>query len=768
MTQRPAFPFLTFVIGLLVFACCAQALTDEEVGEAIEKIKARFYQTQGADGSWEGAGGGHAAGRNIGGNTAIVVYALLTAGDSPQKPQLAKALAYLRQVEMEGTYAIGLRAHVWAHLPDAYTDLLKKDAEWLATTSEQHEFGLFDYTQHYNKRVDHSVTQYGVLGTWEAAKRNVRLVGPAWWENIANQFIKRQNDDGGWNYGGGDTPSYGSMTTSGLASLLVAQQESYRKSAVPNARITASIAKGLEWMDKNFKATENPGKGSWPYYYLYGVERVGLGLGWKKFKGQDWYKEGAEFIVRRVGANGAVGNASDTAFCLLFLARGRVPVWITKLATPGMPWNNRPNDIYFLTQYLSDYREGELNWQVLSIDEPLEDLRSTPMLYFASSQSMTLSDEQLIKLKQYIDLGGLLVANPDGNSQAFASAIRDFAQQHYPQYRFMQLPPKHPLVDAHYKLGANAGQIMTLNNGARDLILMPTRDYAMAWQQDEGEARNAPPWQFAANLFVMATDRGVIENRLVERIEKRQKDKEASGEMVMGRARYEGNCLPEPGAWETLANHVFNRAGLDLKVTAPGESAPAPRARAAAPKKEAAEEPKKDDPTQVVLELAGIGDSELKLIHVQGVDAHKLTDAQAEAVQAYVRRGGTLVFETVGGKGAFATDMEKQLTPLLGTAAVPLSSDHAIVTGAGLTGGHDAHVVHYRRYSVLNVTGSRRTPRLIAFHVNDRPAVILSQEDLSLGLLHVSHWGINGYQPQSAMNLFTNIVLWASQSKMGG
>ena len=67
----------------------------------------------------------------VGGETALVTLALLISGESAQNPKIARALRFLRKIEMKGTYAVAIRAHVWAHLPPEYLPLLNTDASWL-------------------------------------------------------------------------------------------------------------------------------------------------------------------------------------------------------------------------------------------------------------------------------------------------------------------------------------------------------------------------------------------------------------------------------------------------------------------------------------------------------------------------------------------------------------------------------------------------------------------------------------------------------------
>ena len=53
-----------------------------------------------------------------GGESAIVTYALLAAGQNTQSEPIKKAVDWLEHVDLHGTYAIGLRAQVWNMLPE--------------------------------------------------------------------------------------------------------------------------------------------------------------------------------------------------------------------------------------------------------------------------------------------------------------------------------------------------------------------------------------------------------------------------------------------------------------------------------------------------------------------------------------------------------------------------------------------------------------------------------------------------------------------------
>ena len=115
-------------------------------------------------------------------------------------------------------------------------------------------------------------------------------------------------------------------------------------------------------MGENFSPTENPGKNTYFYYYLYGVERVGIASGYSRFGEKDWFRLGAAELIRRLckwdetthaftvhertagDGRATTIKTDDLAFALMFLSRGRAPVAINKLDFGGSAanWNNRP------------------------------------------------------------------------------------------------------------------------------------------------------------------------------------------------------------------------------------------------------------------------------------------------------------------------------------------------------------------------------------------------------------------------------------------
>ena len=296
----------------------------------------------------------------------------------------------------------------------------------------------------------------------------------------------------------------------------------------------------------------------------------------------------------------------------MFLARGRIPIWVNKLQVPSVEWSNRPSDLYSLTQYLSDQCEKELNWQVVSIKLPPEKWLNAPVTFLSSNDPLSLTDKQKMHLKRYLDLGGLLLANADGGSAEFSDSIRALAAELYPQYELKRIPKKHPLYTCWRHIPDKEKQtIFSLSNGVRELIIMPESDWGFAFQVDQ-EPGKTSTWDLMANVFAYATDRGALDPRLVKPYIYR-KGRGYGGEITVGRASYEGNWLPEPEAWDLQSNDVFNKTGLNVNVTpASGER---------------------------VLSLNQIGNCDYPIVHLTGTHAINLTERQRRSIQRYVERG---------------------------------------------------------------------------------------------------------------------------------
>jgi hypothetical protein len=99
-----------------------------------------------------------------------------------------------------------------------------------------------------------------------------------------------------------------------------------------------AVDSALAWLDQNWAVDRhppgNPGQGYY-YYYLYALERAGA-LTSRRFVGEhDWYREGAEELLKRQVGDGSWPSGGwdnelvNTCFALLFLRRATLRASVT-------------------------------------------------------------------------------------------------------------------------------------------------------------------------------------------------------------------------------------------------------------------------------------------------------------------------------------------------------------------------------------------------------------------------------------------------------
>lgn len=729
-------------------------LTDKQVDDAVEAIKAYLYKNQAADGGWYGAyhaGPQEPAAKNNWGPTAMATLALIVSGESPQNPKIKKALELLAKVEITGVYALSMRAHVWSYLPqEIFGKLLEKDTETMYNSWygwARFNYPVAKYGETFNDqfkgngsqasnggRIDNSTTQYGVLALWQAAKRGAKIPNE-FWELAVNNFLEQQQADGGWAYSGARNATQ-SMTLAGLTVMFVAQQELFRGQSKANPKLTESIEKGLDYLNNNFST--DAGVHGGVSYMWYGYERVGLASGIKYFGGKDWFQEIAQKIVAKK-AN--FGNSYHTAaFDLMFLARGRVPVWINKLQIPGTAWNNRPNDVYFLNKFISEYREHEVNWQVVGVKSDPKEWMSAPLMWISSNSDVEWTDEYVAKIKEYIDLGGTVLANPEDRSSSFRASIQELAEKMYPDLKFEAVTREHPMANLLEgdPRGSRAPEFEILTNGARVLMIMPKNDWGMTFQKDlKPNPKKVSAWRDIINIYGVVTDRGELTPRLSSPwVTKKAGNSTGTIKVVIPQWEDPAGKLLEADVYKAMKNYMHNTTGRAIDVQ-----------------------------TLPLSELASAGPA---LLHMTGVDAISISEAERDAIKAYIDAGGTILIENFGGTGKFATSVRDQLNPLFPGNEDKVSTRSDIITGRNLPEGSTSNRRVVFRRLVIERSNPDGRLTLRGWEVDKRYPVLLSYEDLSLGMLGVKQYGINGYSVDSSRDLMVNILLDAEKAKNGG
>lgn len=224
---------------------------------------------------------------------------------------------------------------------------------------------------------DTSISQYAILGLWEATRAGVEVPLEVW-DKAAQWHLKYQQRDGGFGYHpdtvGASGLSIHSMTAAGIGSLQIARLHLYpgakdiliadpvnakkkvNKSGkrfgiltpvfrneeteelteadrvaqlnsnyirkVRLAQIDEGLTRALNWLSENFTIDRPTG---YPIYYLYALERGATLSNREMLGGHDWYQEGASYLVSTQSVDhswvDSSGPGAAGAFGILFLAR---------------------------------------------------------------------------------------------------------------------------------------------------------------------------------------------------------------------------------------------------------------------------------------------------------------------------------------------------------------------------------------------------------------------------------------------------------------
>ena len=764
-------------------------LTHEHVEQTRAAIVDALYRHQDPDRHWDPVTmpSGESTNQHLGGYTALVCLAMITAGESYQDQRLKAPLRDLEQAQLKGTYVVATRALIWAALPDRFNPNLARDAQWLIDTYNVDAAG-WDYKARPTGTItapSPSIRHFGTLALWEAAKRGHRIP-PDLLRSIEQVTLRDQDRDGAWHYKNESGPS-GSMTAAGLVTLAITDELLHARDAIdlkqpkdtPRHR---SAEAGLAWLDDHFSAFRTPGdtsRGSrFPMYWMYAVERVGLAQGMTRLGRYDWFREGVGMIRNRLFDEGAEGiirlkssyepggksaAVRELSFALLFLSRGSAPVAVSKLELEDHRWNNRPRDVANLCRYMSDEHERLLHWQTVTVDDA--DIHDAPLLYIASDEALPMLEPHRLKIREFgraasdylqrrrsgtlepgeraprppsipaleplrgfLESGGTIVAVNEGRGRAFAESIHDLGTVLNPGIEWTTPARTHWLFNEPIPVRGARPRVELYGTGVREwIVLFPGGDIN-ASMQAPGK-KSAAIMTTLMNLHARASGMLDTPHRLDSVSTIPGTGRHDAPVCRIRQIVHEGQWRSEPMALRHLSD-ALNATGLATD--------------ARAMRLDATSDFKGID----CLLISGTGDT-------------PLSSTIWDAVERYLdETNGVVLFEHAGGGdgGIFASRAEQDAMTRFGQPARSIARS-SIVTGEGLDGGIDCSTVTWQPYSISEIFGEpTRQPRLRGLRFDGEPRLLFSREDLTHALLDRPRWGVHGYSNTSAHALLSNIL----------
>jgi hypothetical protein len=767
-----------FICFALPPAIPASAATPAEVDAALQKATTYLLDLQ-ANGNWEAVAtpepdtrGLDVNGGQWSGTTALITYALLCAHVSTSDPHINSAIEFLARTQTQGTYALGLRCLVWSaiELTPKTRPAAQRDFNLLLNNmrSKGPALGLFFYlpptgkvprVQNYlgvplapdDSEYDHSVSQFGALGLWALGRQGFEVPRQAW-VLTDNAWRAHQERNGGWGYVYQAPASHGkvtpSMTAAGIATLFITDECLHPTAECNGTQVDPAIEAGIKCLADSFDGitdADNFMEGRIETQYtLFGISRIGVASG-RKFLGKvDWYRQGGDLLVKSQLPDGTWPGAhppqAETALGVLFLTYGGAPVVLNKLdytppnKNPPAHWNQRPQDLLNFAGWMGKETEQRLNWQVVTLASPPEDLHEAPVLFISGNETLNMSAADKMVLRKFVEDGGLILGNADCGSANFSRSFEKLGHELFPAHEFRNLPEDHPIFTSEQypaKKWKPRPQLMSLSNGVRELMMIPNVDLSKQFQL-RNTVTQASAYQLGDDIILYAMDKQGLHKRGSTCLVAEDPAVETTKQATLARLQYTGNWDPEPGGWRRLAAVMHNRDQLKLTVTTVklGEG-----------------------------KLTGV-----TLAHLTGTDALKLTPAEVDELKAFVAGGGTLIIDAAGGSQIFASSAADLLVKLFGDdaskaigAPLPKEADLYKATGTPI------EEFTYRAFAKARAVGSLHAPRICGIRQNGRMVAYFSREDLSAGLVGQPVDGIIGYDPSTATDIMRSIILSAGK-----
>ena len=751
----------------------ALAVTDDDVLKAIERGKEFLIGQQGPEGSWpEGRFQGAA---EPCGHTEMALFTLVAIGLHPNRETVAKGLDAVIARKLDFNYAICFRAMALARLQNSFgadkRDLvraaLKNDAMWLMRTQGEKGGWSYDSTKEAHRLgpYDLSNSQMTILALREAALAGVEIPSVIW-KKAQDLYYEAQLTDGSWNYRapkfmppGAEKSGYGSMTAAGLASIFITSDNLEPARGCPcrngQSNKTASdvdrrIDSALDWLEKNFNAGGNPKSEHWGNkegffpYWLYSVERVGSAAGYKYFGQRNWYKEGAELIVNCQRPDGSwVGGLTpfaDTCFSLLFLYKGRAPILFNKLQFKG-DWNLHRRDMANLTAYCERVKEQPFHWQIVKLQAPLAELHDAPILYITAETPPPFTEGEKEKLRAFTDTGGTILFEASCGNPIARRWFIQFAKQVWPEWPLKPIGPEHPTYSDPYALKQRP-EIMGIDDGLRTFVFFAVEDVSCHWTTKALAAREYL-FQWGVNLFTYATDHSPLRAKLAatepakaERYAVAVK-KGVKDTLQVARLKYDGawNTGRHYRLFDNLTRELSKRAGITLRPEDDG------------------------------LKAADLGSRDAA--YLTGAGPITMTDADRDALKAYLAKGGFLWAEAAGGSPAFEQAMQK-LSGETGWELKLLAPDHPLMTGKFKTGaGYNLAAGVQFRQALRVRRATRPFADLLGIYQGGKLVGVYSPFDVLFSATGYEAYNCLGYLPPDAAAVATNIAIYLTD-RAGG
>jgi len=393
-------------------------------------------------------------------------------------------------------------------------------------------------------------------------------------------------------------------------------------------------------------------------------------------------------------------------------------------------WDSHRYDLHFLTRYVGRELDRPLDWQIVPLSAPLDQLMAAPILYVSGRGTPRWTAAEAQRIRQYVQAGGFLFVDALNGDGAFDRFFRGFVQQHLDPRGLQRLDAGHPLYTAYFELGPGERPVLEGVGGPCWLsVLYAPGGLSCPW---DVAAHAHPNFKLGTNVVAYVTGLKPLRTKLEEAEWSATPPPPAErtrGAFVLGQVVHSGRWQPHKLAWRKVLGRFAERTGVDAY------GAPVP------------------------VELGAPSVYAAHSLYLTGTEEPELNAAQLDALREYVARGGFVFVEAACGSERFDTGFRALARRLFPEQALePVPPGHPLL-GSGVPLGR----VNYTE-AVAPAYRGPGSPRLEMIERDGRAVLVYSPYDLSSAVEGHPCYTCPAVLEPSASELLLKVLLYGLAS----
>ena len=422
------------------------------------------------------------------------------------------------------------------------------------------------------------------------------------------------------------------------------------------------------------------------------------------------------------------------------------------LSTQVSDWNQAPADVQQILGKVRGPLATPYTADAINLSAFNGDPTQIPLLFFSGSRTIKFDDKQIELLRNYVIRGGVIMGDAVIGSPHFYESFKLAMERAFPEQAWRVVPEDHPV----YHMVTDVTTVKYPRNLKSDKPLLEAMyihsrcgvivskyglgcgwDNREPWLTDELKAKAIyydpeSASKIGMNLMAYVVGYGNVARESAKpELFGTVDEKRPTDEFVFAQIKHEGAWNAHSGGAAALLQRM--RRDTSVKVSV----------------KRVPVAPGKDD-------LANF-----TFLYLTGLDDFKFDGAAVASLRNFLNAGGTLLINNGLGMRTFDEAVRRELKAILpGSELKVVPGDHALFSAV--------HKIKEAQYTtaVQRLTPNRKLidekiPHVEGITLNGDLKVIYSPFDLEAGWQGMEHPLAKAYEPEGAMQLGMNIVMYS-------